>query len=126
MKIPVLSKIDKFYEQLVQLMSSFAPIKSLGPREKQILVDLLIQNYNLKDLPENSRFILIFSTENRKDMSERLGITLDNLYQHFALLRKKGVLTSDNKIPPFLSRIIPKDEFEFTIIFKLQNGKEQE
>ena len=125
MKIPVLSKIDKFYEQLVQLMSSFAPIKSLGPREKQILVDLLIQNYKLRDLPENSRYILIFSTENRKDMADRFNITLDNLYQHFALLRKKGVITNNNKIPPFLSRIIPKDEFEFTIIFKLQYGQEE-
>lgn len=124
MKIPVLSKIDKFYDQLIQLMSSFAPIKSLGGREKQILVEILIQNYKLRSIPENSRFILIFSSENRKELAEKIGISVDNLYQHLSLLRKKGVLSHDNKLPPFLSKILPNDEFEFTIIFKLQKGEE--
>lgn len=123
MKIPILSKPSKFYEQLIELMSSFAPIKELSPKEKKVLVDIMLQNYEHRNLPEETRFIIIFSTENRKKMCERLNISIDALYLYTSLLKKKKIITMDNKLPLFLSRIIPNDEFEFTIIFKINSNE---
>jgi len=122
MKIPVTSTPEKFYKQLVKLMSSFAPIKSLRPREHDLLAEILFQNYKYRSLTENDRSNLIFSKDIRKEIQSRLNISEGTFNVYLNRFRELKVLSKDNKLPVFLSRIIPKDEFEFTVIFKI-NGE---
>lgn len=119
MRIPVTSTSEKFFTQLVGLMSNFVPIKGLRSREKQVLSELLYQNYKYRGHNENERRILIFSIDNRQEMCRRLGISIDNLYTQLNALRRAGLLSKDNRLPKFLSYILPKDKFEFTIDFNL-------
>lgn len=121
MIIPILTSHDKFYSQLVSLFSNFAPIKSLSNREKSLLIEILNQNYKYRSIPEESRYIVIFSTENRIIMAKNIGISVDALYVLLSNIRKKGAITSDNRIPAFLAKIVPEDTFEFTILFKIKD-----
>lgn len=121
MIIPILTSHDKFYSQLVSLFSNFAPIKSLSNREKSLLIEILNQNYKYRGIPEESRYIVIFSTENRITMAKNIGISVDALYVLLSNIRKKGAITSDNRIPAFLAKIVPEDTFEFTILFKIKD-----
>jgi hypothetical protein len=119
MKIPVRSTIDKFFKQIVDLLSNFHPIKSLNKGNKEVLAELLYQNYRFRFNKENERMILIFSKEIREEMGKRLGMSDSLLFYHFSTLRKKGILSKDNKLPKFLSYILPKKRFEFVIDFNL-------
>lgn len=119
MKIPVRTNVNRFFYQLVDLMSSFAPIKGLRYREKQVLSEILIQNYKYKSLNERERNILIFSRDNRQEICNNLNISEDNLNVQLSELRHKGVIGKDNKLPKFLGSILPNDKFEFTIYFNL-------
>ena len=121
MIIPILTSHDKFYSQLVSLFSNFAPIKSLSNREKSLLIEILNQNYKYRNIPEDSRYIVLFSTENRITMAKNIGISVDALYVLLSNIRKKGAITSDNRIPAFLAKIVPEDTFEFTILFKIKD-----
>lgn len=119
MKIPVRTSIDNFFIQLVELMSSFAPIKNLKGKEKMVLAEILYQNYTYKEFNERERNILIFSPENRKEMQRRLNISEDYFNNQLTKLRKNGALGLHNKLPKFLSAILPNERFEFTVIFNL-------
>lgn len=120
MKIPVSSNYDKFFKQLVGLLSNFVPIKGLRRKTKEVLAEILYQNYLLRKHSEEERLLLIFTTHNRREMAKKLGVSEDNLNVLLSELRKQRVLTKDNKLPKFLSSILPKDSFEFTIYFNLK------
>ena len=122
MKIPVKTNIDKFYRQLVGLLSSFAPIKKLRPRELDVLAEILYQNYVHRNITEDVRHIVVFSYKIRQVMQGRLGIKEDTFNVHLNTLRKNGIIEKDNKIPAFLIKIIPDKTFEFTVLFNLNEG----
>lgn len=119
MKIPVTTNIEKFYSQLIKLMSSFAPLNKVRPRDLEILSELLYQNYQHRNSDEDTRNIIIFSTKNRRKMEQKLGMTQATFDVYISNLKKKGIISKDNKLPKFLSRIIPGDEFEFSVLFKM-------
>jgi hypothetical protein len=119
MKIPITSTKEKFFQQLIELLSNFVPIKKLSKRQKDVLAEILYQNYRFKDHNENERRILVFSKDIRREMSKKIGISNDNLYTQLNFLRRAGVLDKDNRLPKFLSYILPNDKFEFTIYFNL-------
>lgn len=123
MKIPIKSKIRIFYLQIVNLLASFAPINKLSPKERKVLAELMYQNYRLRTLDEKTRHIVLLSTENRRDIQEYLGMSADTLYTYLCNLRRHKVLDKSNRLPTFLNRILPKDEYEFTILFKLDDNE---
>jgi len=119
MRIPVSSDIESFYHQIIGLLSNFMPIKNLAKKQRLILAELLYQNYLLRDYSEDKRRILIFSKESRKKISKKIGISEDSLYTQLNYLRKAGVLSKDNKLPKFLTYLLPKKRFEFTVQFNI-------
>jgi len=119
MKIPVTSSIQKFYKQVISLMASFAPIKDLNKRQKELLAELLYQNYKFRYIKEDSRFLVLFSTENRKKIQEKVNMNAGIFDQNLSLLRNAGIILPGNKLPTFLCRILPADTFEFTILFNI-------
>ena len=119
MNIPVNTTPIKFFRQLLGLLVNFPPIKGLRPRELDILAEILSYNYELKDIPNDIRSVVIFSTENRKKMCGTLGISEDTLNNNLSILRKSGVITKDNKIVNFLN-IIPEDIYKFSVTFNIK------
>lgn len=108
-----------FYKVLLTLMNNFPPIRGLRPKEIEMLAEIMHQNYenrNIKDY--NKRQIFIFSTENRHVMMENLGVTAGSFNNYLKLLKKKGVITKDNKLLPFLN-IIPEKEYSLDFKFSI-------
>jgi hypothetical protein len=120
MKKPIRIKtnIDSFFRELLDLLVAFKPIKGLRPRELDILAEVMRQNYLYRNLEATSRFNLIFSTSNRKEMVKKIGISEGVLNNDLSILRKHKVISSDNRLVDYL-QIVPDKEFELKIIFVL-------
>lgn len=119
MKIPLKVNIVVFYKVLLTLMNKFPPVRGLRPKEIDILAEIMYQNYenrNIKDF--DKRQIFIFSTKNRQAIVQNLGITAGTFNNYLKLLKKKKVITSDNKLLPFLN-IIPEKEYELNFKFTI-------
>ena len=85
----------------------------------EVLSEIMYQNYENRVIEDfNKRQIIVFSTESRKLMAKRLGKKEGSFNDYLARLRKKNVITKDNKLVSFLN-IIPGDNYEFTISFKI-------
>ena len=124
MKIPVTTNTERFYLQLVKLLASFVtPFNKLDPVSKKVLAEILYQNYTLRSIKQKNREIIIFSSKNRKTTREKLNLTESAYNVYLSELRKTGIITKDNELPLFLAKIIPQDEFEFTVLFKLKNDE---
>lgn len=119
MKIPLNVKIDSFYPLFLLLMDKFKPVKGLMKREREVAAELMYQNYLNKDIEDtNKRNIVLFSRESRKTMYTRLGMSELSFNDYLSRLRKKDVITKDNKLKPFFN-LIPGDNYEFSIKFKI-------
>lgn len=118
MKIPIKVSRDKFYKVLLTLMNKFPPLRGMREREIDFLAEIMYQNYLYRNLDISKRYILIFSTENRKEMQKRLVTNEGVMNDNFSKLRKRGIITQDNKLIPFLN-IIPDSNYELTITFNI-------
>ena len=87
---------ENFYKEYVTLING---ILKLTDKEIDIVAELL----RLYDTSDN-----VFSTENRKKLSEILKITDLNLNNHFQNLKKKGVLVTTDGELELNNRIIPE------------------
>lgn len=122
MNIKVTTNIDIFYKQLLQLFSSFNPIKNLRQAEINVLAEIMKQNYNYRNIKEHVRRNIIFSQETKNEMCENLGISRDSFNNNISILRKKNVLNPDNTLIKVLN-IFPDKEFTFNVTFKLENNE---
>lgn len=119
MKIPLKVNVELFYKVLLPLMDKFPPIKGLMKKEMEVLSELMYQNYLNKAMEDfDKRQMLLFSTENRKIMYNKLGMSEASFNDYLSRLRRKKVITKDNKLEPFLN-IIPGDTYEFSIKFSI-------
>ena len=119
MKIPIKSNVRDFYRSLLMLMHSFAPINKLIPKEIEVLAEIMYQNYLNRDIVQNKRNIIVFSTENRAIMRNNLGMAESALNDYLSRIRRKGIITKNNELLPFLS-IIPEDnKYELLIKFSI-------
>lgn len=119
MIIPIKTNPKKFFRQLIGLLSSFPPIKGLRPREQDVLAEIMYQTYVVKDISEELRPVVVFSTKGRQKICNRLSISKDTLYNTLSILRKTGVLYKDNTLPLFLN-ILPGDTYELSVNFKVE------
>jgi hypothetical protein len=118
MIIPIKTNMNMFFVVLLTLMNKFPPIKGLPKRELEVLGEFMYQNYKYKHVDIKKRHFLIFSTDNRIEMRERLGMSEGSLNDYISRLRKKGILSDSNQMLPFLN-IIPDKNYELNIKFTI-------
>ncbi len=118
MNIPIKVSINNFFKMLLTMMNKFPPIRGLRERELDVLAEIMLQNYENRSITDfNKRQILIFSTENRIKMQERLNMKEGSFNDYMSKLRRKGVI-KDNKLLPFLN-ILPEGKYSFNINFTI-------
>lgn len=115
--IPVSSKVDAFETWLMITKA----LHKLTNEEIKVLAVFLCKRHDLayKIIDEDLLNENVFSTRNRKEVEQLLGI--DNptkLNNILSSLRKKGAL-KDNKIQPQYIPILSKDFKEFVVAFKI-------
>lgn len=117
-KIPIITNNRKFYRQFLELIKSLPPINKLRPKEMDVLAEIMYENGKLKSIDEESRYIIIFSTKNRKEMRKLIGISEDSYNNNLSILRKHGLITKDNQLNKFLSTVMFTDNFSLEFVFK--------
>lgn len=97
------------YLAVLQILSNLTnpkikPFCNLRNRELEVYAILLyFYNDKYKHIPEPERNQLIFSYDARVEVSTRLGdLGMDTVYNLFADLRKKGVITKKNLNPKYI------------------------
>lgn len=118
MRIRIPTKIDKFYAQLLELFSSFSPIKELRYGDRVVLAEIMYQNYKYKALKPHIRRNTVFSKELKEEMCDNLGISRASFNNSLSALRKAKVLDSNNLLIKALN-VFPEGEFEFNVIFEV-------
>ena len=117
--LPIRTTKNKFYRQVLEVLRSFPPINKLSPRELDLLAEFMKQNNDMSDIPVNKRRILIFSTENRKEIMDNLNLSQAVFNNNLSKLRKVGVITKNNDLIPLLN--IPDiNNFAINIRFNVQ------
>ena len=90
LKIPV-KGADRFYTMLM-LFAPFKPFNTLNNRERQVLSELLYIDHELKQLEEEKRNRLIFDYDTRREISHKLGISTNSVYNIMSALKRKGFI----------------------------------
>ena len=122
MKIPLKTNKDRFYREVLEILKSFPPINKLRPKELDLLAEFMMQNAENKDLPPNKRRIILFSTENRKMIQDKLGMSQAVFNNNLFGLRKYGLITKDNDLLPLLD-IPDQKDFSIEIKFYVKDTK---
>jgi DNA-binding MarR family transcriptional regulator len=117
-KIPIKTNNRKFYRQFLELIKSLPPINKLRPKEMDVLAEIMYENGKLKNIEDDYRYTLIFSTKNRREMRNLIGISEDSYNNNLSILRKHGLITKDNKLNKFLSTVMFQDNFSLEFLFK--------
>jgi len=97
-------KIPKefFYRSILDLIRTIPPLNKLRPKELELLSEIMFQNDSMRDIDKNKRKIIIFSTENRKIMHEKLKCSQNIFNNNLSILKKHKLITHDNELIPTL------------------------
>lgn len=114
MKINRVIGKDVFYKEILELLRSIPPLNKLRPKEIDLLIEIIRQNDNNRDMSKDKRRIYIFSTENRKSICEILKCSSDTLNNNLSILRKHRLLNKNNELIPILD-INSESGFDFNL-----------
>ena len=106
----------------LELMSVQNPISSLRRQEKRVLAELMYMNHmiakDFKDKEDHKKWNVLFDYDTKLSMRERLSMSDQTFANSLTVLRKKGLLSSDNYLHSKL-RLYPDEKnlltFEFNI-----------
>jgi hypothetical protein len=111
-----------FFMMYLELMSVQNPISSLRRQEKRVLAELMYMNHmiakDFKDKEDHKKWNVLFDYDTKLSMRERLSMSDQTFANSLTVLRKKGLLSSDNYLHSRL-RLYPDEKnlltFEFNI-----------
>ncbi len=111
-----------FFLMYLELMSVQNPISSLRRQEKRVLAELMYMNHmiakDFKDKEDHKKWNVLFDYDTKLSMRERLSMSDQTFANSLTVLRKKGLLSSDNYLHSRL-RLYPDEKnlltFEFNI-----------
>lgn len=118
MKLQLPVTTEEKYRYIVEIIgSTLAPFNQLRPREKDVLALLYYYNFKHKDIPEEYRDTITFSSEVKKDIALKLdGMSMDNLYNILLVLRKKNLIIGETFNKTYLKAIENIDSITFEFI----------
>lgn len=90
LKIPI--KGSERFLLMLSMFSSFKPFNTLNNREREILSELLYLDYELRQLDQRKRDRLIFDYDTRQEISQKLGISTNSIYNIMSALKRKGFI----------------------------------
>lgn len=112
-----------------EFLKSLNGILDLTERELELLDELIQIDLNTPKLPNISKNVI--STENRKHINKKLGITFDNLCRYIAKFRKQGILVKgriedEEMVNKALIPEIIGDRVQITIILRVDENAENQ
>lgn len=83
---------NNYFIKVLELLAPFKPFNELTNREREVLSLLLSKNYDRKDIPFDDRMKIIFNYDTRREISDKLGISIFNVNNLYKSLREKGFI----------------------------------
>ncbi len=117
MELKIKTNNHKFYRQFLELIRSIPPFNSLRTREIDVLAEIMYQYKKYENINNDVRTALVFSTEIRKEMRDNIDIIEESYNNNLSILKKKGLLKSDNSLTPFLKNIFYEDGVYLKFVF---------
>lgn len=81
----------------IQFLDILSPITKITGKEAEVLAEIMLQNYNKRNIPVDDRYKLIFSSSFRKQMQHNLNISGAVFRNAISKLRKMNVII-DNQL----------------------------
>jgi len=116
MKLQINSNQFKYFRQVLELLSPFAPFNTISGREKDVLSQLLTYNWTVIDLTKEERDSYVFSKAAKEKMRKTLNISKPSFDNQMAALRRKGFITYDAIVAKHEMRM----DTELTFTFQIQ------
>ena len=116
--IPIKASDEK--QKIELFMKVLYKFHNLSDGLIRLVVEIVNEYYAVKgrfkvEQPESVIYSILFSTENREKIAERLGMTTSVFNTSLSKLRKRGVLTENNRINA--NFIPPKGNFSLNFKF---------
>tara|TARA_R110000868_G_scaffold11475_2_gene56161 strand:- start:2006 stop:2374 length:369 start_codon:yes stop_codon:yes gene_type:complete len=112
--IPIKTSSVKFYRQYLELIN---PLIKLRGKELDVLAQLLLYNNDLKKIPEEHRWKIIFDYDTKTKIRTELGLSDASMNNNLSALRKKGLIKNNQVMKNFL--VYPKDKVKITFNFMM-------
>lgn len=104
----------RFFRQYLELIN---PLFKLRGKELDVLAEFLYYNHQLKEVPEEHRWKVIFNYETKTKIREKLNLSVASMNNNISALRAKKIIR-DNKIhKDFL--VHPEGECDIIFRFKV-------
>ena len=113
MNINVEVKSGKEFEGYLRILASVPPFSLLRPRELQVLAELYAINSENISIPEETRNKIVFHKDTRQNIADKLGISVQSVYNITLSLREKGLLGDDKFNSKFVIPRLDKITFNF-------------
>jgi len=100
LEIPTPIPTDRKFEAYLRILSCIPPFNTLRPRELEVLAELYTINHENRAIPESMRNRIVFHKDSRKRIADKVGITVQSVYNITLSLRDKKILGNDTFIKP--------------------------
>ena len=118
MRLDINTTQKRVYRQIVEIIRSIPPLDTLRNRELDVLAILMYYNFKYKDIDENLRWRIINDSTTKKEMQKEVSMTEEYFNNNLSIIRRAGLLDSDNKIPKFL-HIYVGEKYEIKFNFNI-------
>ena len=118
MRLDINTTQKRVYRQIVEIIRSIPPLDTLRNRELDVLAILMYYNFKYKDIDENLRWRIINDSTTKKEMQKEVSMTEEYFNNNLSIIRRAGLLDTDNKIPKFL-HIYVGEEYEIKFNFNI-------
>jgi len=121
-KLTIKYKDDR--EFFVKYLGVLSPMLKLAPKEREILAQIMYEDYNLRDIAIKNRYRIILSYEGRVELYRALNISNQTFRNAMGVFRREGYLNRDKEnvesLAPFL---IVDPEKMSSIVFNFVKDK---
>jgi len=113
--------LKTFYKRYLDLIQPFTKINK---RDCDILSEILVLNYEKRDIPMEDRMSIILSRKSRKVLEDKLHIT-DQVVRYSIHNLKKAKIITDKGLSPVVSPI-PGENFSLSFNFTIDTTDAKE
>lgn len=117
-RVLIQSSVEGFYKKVLLVMKCGEPIKSLRPKEMQLLAYIMKRSDELNHLDRVERYSLIFSKEEKAIMMNELDQSLASLNNNISILKNKRLLDKNKMLTPALEGVGLDDDFSVEFLIK--------
>jgi predicted transcriptional regulator len=104
-----------YFKQILEILSIMPPFKSLRPRQREVLAEILYYTHKFNKENPVTAGRLLSDYKTKEEISEKLNISKANLYNIYKELRQTGLLIKDEINPKYRYEYmyIPEITFRF-------------